>query len=292
MPGTVWAPAWVAWRSGGGHIGWAPLPPQVRWEVRGGLSYRGADFTAVIAPQNWCFVEERDIAAPSLREVVVPRARNVTFVNVTNNITNYTVINDRIVNNSITVNRVEQVTSRPVPRYRIADRESPAALQTPGTSGDEIPMVRRLPAGRRDAGGDTGAADRRGPPVRNDVRAPVTARPPAPMVTGAETVDEVNRRHEAEQKALAAHEAEAKARLQAIQRNDQAQAQANGAAEQVRARHLAEQKALEAQQRDEAKVLQARHQRELENAKKVRGNGTPPAKATPKPKPSNEDDKH
>ena len=26
IPGTVWAPAWVDWRSGGGYIGWAPLP--------------------------------------------------------------------------------------------------------------------------------------------------------------------------------------------------------------------------------------------------------------------------
>lgn len=28
VPGTVWAPAWVSWRRGNDHIGWAPLPPQ------------------------------------------------------------------------------------------------------------------------------------------------------------------------------------------------------------------------------------------------------------------------
>jgi hypothetical protein len=27
MPGTVWGPAWVEWRYGGGYVGWAPLPP-------------------------------------------------------------------------------------------------------------------------------------------------------------------------------------------------------------------------------------------------------------------------
>jgi hypothetical protein len=27
VPGTEWAPAWVTWRSGGGYIGWAPMPP-------------------------------------------------------------------------------------------------------------------------------------------------------------------------------------------------------------------------------------------------------------------------
>src|SRR5258708_8670520 len=28
IPGTLWGPAWVSWRSGGGYVGWAPLPPR------------------------------------------------------------------------------------------------------------------------------------------------------------------------------------------------------------------------------------------------------------------------
>src|SRR5947207_1936823 len=28
VPGTIWGPAWVAWRSGSGYVGWAPLPPR------------------------------------------------------------------------------------------------------------------------------------------------------------------------------------------------------------------------------------------------------------------------
>ncbi len=28
IPGSVWAPAWVDWRYGGGVVGWAPLPPR------------------------------------------------------------------------------------------------------------------------------------------------------------------------------------------------------------------------------------------------------------------------
>ena len=251
VPGTVWAPAWVAWRSGGGHIGWAPLPPQVRWEAGVGFSTGGVGFTAVIAPQNWCFVEERDITAPALREVIVPRARNVTFVNITNNITNYTVINNRIVNDSIDVNRVEQVTHRPVPRYRILDRDSPAVLRPRTMASDEIPMIRHVTPLRRDEGGDPSGNARGTAPTGGEVRAPITSRRPAPAAATTESVDEVNRRHQAELQALAAHEAEAKARLQEIHRTEQAQAQANATAEQVRAHQLAEQKALEAQQREE-----------------------------------------
>jgi len=28
IPGSVWGPAWVSWRTGGGYVGWAPLPPR------------------------------------------------------------------------------------------------------------------------------------------------------------------------------------------------------------------------------------------------------------------------
>ncbi|MBL9042432.1 MAG: hypothetical protein JNM83_12570 [Myxococcales bacterium] len=28
VPGRIWGPAWVHWRSGGGYVGWAPLPPR------------------------------------------------------------------------------------------------------------------------------------------------------------------------------------------------------------------------------------------------------------------------
>jgi hypothetical protein len=28
VPGTIWGPAWVSWRAGGGYVGWTPLPPR------------------------------------------------------------------------------------------------------------------------------------------------------------------------------------------------------------------------------------------------------------------------
>ncbi len=36
VPGSYWGPAWVAWRTGPGVIGWCPLPPPVRWRGRSG----------------------------------------------------------------------------------------------------------------------------------------------------------------------------------------------------------------------------------------------------------------
>lgn len=30
LPDQTWGPAWVQWRAGDGHVGWSPLPPDVR----------------------------------------------------------------------------------------------------------------------------------------------------------------------------------------------------------------------------------------------------------------------
>jgi hypothetical protein len=43
VPGTVWAPAWVEWRFGGGYVGWAPCAPH--------------GFLAVGITMPWVFVE-------------------------------------------------------------------------------------------------------------------------------------------------------------------------------------------------------------------------------------------
>jgi hypothetical protein len=45
IPGTTWAPAWVTWRTGGGYVGWAPMPP-------------GASFGGVysVYDTSWVFV--------------------------------------------------------------------------------------------------------------------------------------------------------------------------------------------------------------------------------------------
>ena len=33
VPGTQWGPSWVAWREADDVVGWAPIPPQVQWNV-------------------------------------------------------------------------------------------------------------------------------------------------------------------------------------------------------------------------------------------------------------------
>jgi hypothetical protein len=122
VPGTVWAPAWVAWRHGGGYVGWAALPPAVGFTVGVGVNFGGVSLDAAIAPSYFAFVSERAILTPRLSTVIVAPERNVTIIHNTTNITNYTVVNNRVVNNGVNVQRIEQVTGRPVPRVSTASQ--------------------------------------------------------------------------------------------------------------------------------------------------------------------------
>ena len=80
VPGGEWAPAWVAWRHGGGHVGWAPLPPET-------LSVRGRNWGVTVEADfgigdAWFnFVEERYIASPIWRHCLPTRNNHRFFAN-------------------------------------------------------------------------------------------------------------------------------------------------------------------------------------------------------------------
>ncbi len=63
VPGGEWAPAWVAWRHGGGHVGWAPLPPETL-VGRGRAWGVSVEVDFGIADDWFCFVAERHFADP------------------------------------------------------------------------------------------------------------------------------------------------------------------------------------------------------------------------------------
>ena len=68
IPGNEWAPAWVSWRRGGDEVGWTALPPD--------------DLIVEIEddPEVWVFVNSRDVIAPNIFRVMVPRQRSVVLV--------------------------------------------------------------------------------------------------------------------------------------------------------------------------------------------------------------------
>src|SRR6185295_12040125 len=119
VPGTDWGPAWVAWQQGNGYVGWAPLPPAVGFEIGVGIRLGGFSLSVGIAPRDYAFVEERRFLDPSIGRSFVPEARNVTIIHNTSNVTNYTVIDDRVINHGIALERIEQATGRRAPHLRV-----------------------------------------------------------------------------------------------------------------------------------------------------------------------------
>lgn len=122
IPGTEWSPAWVAWRAGRGWIGWAPLPPAAVY--RPGF---GFDFDLVSCRGmhrfSWCFVPARYFCEPQVIDHIVRPNRSVSIFNLTVNLTNYSVVNQRFVNKSLKLEEIEKIVRRPVPRYKIYDVE-------------------------------------------------------------------------------------------------------------------------------------------------------------------------
>jgi hypothetical protein len=134
VPGDEWAPAWVVWRSGGGYVGWAPMPPDVdAFHIDAGL---------VIDPFAFSFVEVGHLCEPHVYRRMAPVGRNVTFVRVTENITHYAVHENRIVNRGIDVERVERARGHAVPRVRIHEVASAAEVHGGKVRGGEVGVFR------------------------------------------------------------------------------------------------------------------------------------------------------
>lgn len=87
VPDYEWGPAWVSWRSDDDYVGWAPLPPEARWNSSVGFSVWVDDYCD-IGPSYYNFCPVVEFGAPVIRNVCVPRVNIVSIfarsVNVTN----------------------------------------------------------------------------------------------------------------------------------------------------------------------------------------------------------------
>lgn len=120
VPGYEWGPAWVSWRRNDDYVGWAPLPPEARWERRSGFG-AWVDVNFDIGPGHFRFCSWRDFGAPVIRNVCLPRSRNVVIVNQTFNITNisYRDDNDCVFNGGFDYEYVSHRVHRPVPALKL-----------------------------------------------------------------------------------------------------------------------------------------------------------------------------
>jgi hypothetical protein len=147
IPGYVWSPAWVAWRHNGQYSGWMPMPPDpvflgqsgpsvgIGLNIGGGISigidfgdtssyygysqwypgYSEASFAA-----NWVFVPTAHLADHDFHRYWTPPGNNVTIIHNTTNITNYTVVNNYVVNRGVDPQIVARASGHPVEHVRLA----------------------------------------------------------------------------------------------------------------------------------------------------------------------------
>lgn len=120
IPGYVWSPGWVVWRGSDQYMGWMPLPPDDDF-LRGyeDVSFRysrfdnyddyygyarwyGRDYDANRFARAWIFIGIGDMGLRDYRRSAMREPRQIINVmNQTRNVTNYTVVNNYIVNRSV-----------------------------------------------------------------------------------------------------------------------------------------------------------------------------------------------
>ncbi len=118
VPGNEWAPAWVSWRKGDDYVGWAPLPPEARFE-RGRGIHNWSDNYYDVGPDQYRFVSAQDFGAQQIERSVVPRERNVTIINQTINVTNITYSNTTVINQGPSYEDLRSRSRQPIERLRL-----------------------------------------------------------------------------------------------------------------------------------------------------------------------------
>ena len=177
VPGTTWAPAWVAWREGGGYCGWAPLPPQCAFNS----NISPALVDRYCPPNQFIYCNEQYINAPRVDQHI--ERNNVTIINQTTNITNINITNNHVVNRGVAVANVEHATGRPVEKVAMATATSADEARQMVRSGKPVmytpPAVRQAQTQRPAAGGRVANGN---PPQRQAQPENNPPRNPAPAV--------------------------------------------------------------------------------------------------------------
>lgn len=157
VPDTEWAPAWVSWRTNDHYVGWAPLPPEARFEAKVGF-HDWVDSTYDIGPSNYSFVEVRNLGAPRLRAVMVEPRQNITIISETRNITNITYVNNVVMNQGPQYDVIVRQTAQPIRRLKLerrTDIDLRADVRTTRfdtqVSGDSLRVIAPEVEVRRDA---------------------------------------------------------------------------------------------------------------------------------------------
>jgi hypothetical protein len=261
VPGTVWGPAWVTWRSNDQYMGWAPLPPGV--EFGAGMNFNSL---SIDIPLNfWVFIQGPHFQDRDLNPYVLPFERNLTIVNYTSIQNNIYVRNDRIINEGFGLDEVRRITGRAVPRYRLQDARQPGRTRVVG---QEVQIFR--PAIRKNE-----AAKPRAYLNRDQARQELA---PAKVFEPRQ-----QQPVSAQQSAVQKRQAEEKTLLQKTQAQEVKDIQSKRAAEQARVRDTAEKAKIQKDYQAKTAELQKQHQDEKQQLTERHNKDNEQVKRAPQP---------
>jgi hypothetical protein len=135
VPDIVWGPAWVGWRWGAGHIGWAPLPPGTDFHPGRGFGRRDWN----IPGHHWIFVRGRNFMDRSLDRWVLPFERNTTIINLTVVNVNISSRDSRVFNEGVGLDHVRRETNTVVTKVALKDGRRPEDVRS---SAQEVVVYR------------------------------------------------------------------------------------------------------------------------------------------------------
>jgi hypothetical protein len=165
-PDTVWAPSWVTWRSSDAYCGWAPLPPFAEYRPGFGFVYRGANvsvgFGFNLGADYFTFVSTDRLCDRHPRNFRENHERVTQIFNQTTVINNYNVNRQTVVNNGISVDRVNTGQHRPI--QPVAVGELPNAARQGWRGNDEHP---RPHPGNNDSRSNQSGPNQAASPIRS-----------------------------------------------------------------------------------------------------------------------------
>jgi hypothetical protein len=141
VPGYEWSGAWVAWRHGGGYVGWAPLSPQAHWEIGVGIRTTSYSHERDIAVTSWGFVAEASFTSTTVHTAMVKRSSNHEMIGKTKVQGSVSISGGIIVNTAITHESAASFTGKKVSRHKLHDSETLGASAA-GNDKDEIRVFR------------------------------------------------------------------------------------------------------------------------------------------------------
>lgn len=162
VPGTEWAPAWVAWRWSDEDdcVGWAPLPPRAEWASWSGVAYWGD-----IPSRSWCFTRPRYLVSGSVASHLFPTSRNTWYVDRTRYASRIGSRSGRPFDAGVPINTIQRHVGRPIQRMAVADLAS-----RPSRGYQQVRRGNTIAFYRPEVRHDRGRLDRASQPERGQPR--------------------------------------------------------------------------------------------------------------------------